>query len=87
MDPAMTMETGEADQPLWWRYWVPTYTNLRDDKVALFATFLSAGTYEYTFNVQATLPGEFSVLPAYAEQMYFTEVWGRSAGARFRVTE
>lgn len=87
MEPAMTMETGEAEQPLWWRYWVPTYTNRRDDKVAIFATFLSAGTYEYTFNVQATLPGDFNVLPAYAEQMYFNEVWGRSAGQTFSVTE
>lgn len=87
MDPMMTMEQGETDRPLWWRYWVPTYTDLRDDKVALFASFLSAGTYEYTFNVQATLSGEFRVLPAYAEQMYFNDVWGRSAGQTFTVTE
>lgn len=85
--PMMTLEEETGDQPSWWRYWVPTYTDLRDDKVALFATFLSAGTYEYTFNVQATLPGTFNVLPAYAEQMYFNEVWGRSAGGQFSVTE
>jgi alpha-2-macroglobulin len=87
-DPRLT--TGDEAQiagPTWWRYWVPSYTDMRDDKVALFATFLSAGTYEYTFEVRASLPGEFRVLPAYAEQMYFTEVWGRSAGETFTITD
>ena len=79
-------EDGESTGPTWWRDWVPSYTDMRDDKVALFATFLSAGTYEYTFNVQATVPGEYRVLPAYAEQMYFTEVWGRSAGSTLTIT-
>jgi uncharacterized protein YfaS (alpha-2-macroglobulin family) len=60
---------------------------MRDDKVALFATYLRAGTYEYTFQVRASVPGEYRVLPVYAEMMYFNEVWGRSAGALFTVTE
>jgi uncharacterized protein YfaS (alpha-2-macroglobulin family) len=88
VDPSMTMEgEEEISGPTWWHYWVPSYTDMRDDKVAVFATFLTAGTYEYTFNVRASLPGEFRVLPAYAEQMYFTEVWGRSAGDTFTITE
>ncbi|MCC6453744.1 MAG: Ig-like domain-containing protein [Caldilineaceae bacterium] len=86
VDPSITMED-KVSGPTWWRYWVPSYTDMRDDKVAVFATFLSAGTYEYTFNVRAGIPGEFRVLPAYAEQMYFTEVWGRSAGDTFTITE
>jgi uncharacterized protein YfaS (alpha-2-macroglobulin family) len=87
-DPRLT--TGEETTipgPTWWWYWIPTYTDIRDDKVAVFATFLSAGTYEYTFNVRASVPGEYRVLPAYAEQMYFTDVWGRSAGDTFRITD
>ena len=56
-------------------------------KSPLFSTYLPAGTYEYTFNVQASLPGEYRVLPAHAEMMYFPEVWGRSAGSLFTVTE
>ena len=88
MDPRLTMgEETELAGPTWWRYWIPSYTDMRDDKVALFATFLAAGTYEYTFEVRASLPGEFRVLPAYAEQMYFTEVWGRSAGETFTITD
>jgi hypothetical protein len=53
--------------------------------VALFATELSAGTYEYTYQMRASLPGQFQVLPAVAYQMYFPEVWGRSAGAEFTI--
>lgn len=70
-----------------WRFWTPSYTDLRDDRVALFATRLPAGTYEYTFQVRATIPGEYRVLPVYGEMMYFNEVWGRSTGAQFTVTE
>jgi alpha-2-macroglobulin len=70
-----------------WGFWTPTYTDIRDDKVALFATRLPAGAYEYTFQVRATLPGEYRVLPVYGEMMYFNEVWGRSSGSLFTVGE
>lgn len=74
-------------QEFWWRYWVPTYTDMRDEKVALFADFLAAGSYDYTFQVRASIPGEYRVLPAHAELMYFPDVWGRSSGALFTVVE
>lgn len=87
-NPYMEME-GESQEsgPTWWRYWVPSHTDMRDDKVAVFATFLQAGTYEYTFNARASVPGEYKVLPTFAEQMYFTDVWGRSDGTTFTVTD
>ena len=34
-----------------WYDWTPSFTDYRDDKVTLFATYLPAGTYEYTFQV------------------------------------
>jgi uncharacterized protein YfaS (alpha-2-macroglobulin family) len=70
----------------WWN-WTPAAIDYRDDKVALFATYLPAGTYAYTFQVRATLPGEYRVLPAHGEMMYFPEVWGRSGGELFTVSE
>ncbi len=83
-DPTLTpVEPNQAS----WRFWTPSYTDLRDDRVALFATRLPAGTYEYTFQVRATTPGEYRVLPVYGEMIYFDEVWGRSTGAQFTVTE
>ncbi len=76
-------EPVDGDAP--WFWWTPTSTDLRDEKVALFATELPAGTYEYTYQMRASLPGQFQVLPAVAYQMYFPEVWGRSAGAVFGI--
>jgi uncharacterized protein YfaS (alpha-2-macroglobulin family) len=68
-----------------WGVWTPSFTDYRDEKVTLFATYLPAGAYEYTFLARASLPGEFRVLPVHGEMMYFPEVWGRSAGALFTV--
>ncbi|MCB0104430.1 MAG: hypothetical protein KDE53_00920, partial [Caldilineaceae bacterium] len=39
----------DAGKPWWW--WTPTNIDLRDEKLALMATYLPAGTYEYTFQV------------------------------------
>jgi hypothetical protein len=75
------------NQPTSWYAWTPSYTDLRDDRVALFTTRLAAGVYEYTFQARATVPGEYRVLPVYGAMMYFSEVWGRSGGALFTVTE
>lgn len=93
IDNRLETESSQFEQPVvevvgaqeWWRSWTPTFVDIRDDKVALFSTFLQAGTVQYTFQVRATVPGEYGVLPAYAEQMYFPEVWGRSAAMRFMV--
>ncbi|MCO5213078.1 MAG: MG2 domain-containing protein [Caldilinea sp.] len=70
-----------------WYGWTPSFTDYRDDKVTLFATWLPSGTYEYTFQVRASLPGEFRVLPVHGEMMYFPEVWGRSGGELFTVNK
>lgn len=81
-DPGMIQNNGGG---YWWWQWQPTHVDTQDDRVAFYATFLPAGTYEYTFQVRATVPGEYRVRPAYTEQMYFTEVWGRSEGSLFIV--
>ncbi|RME47767.1 MAG: alpha-2-macroglobulin, partial [Chloroflexi bacterium] len=67
----------------WWSYW--TQSQLLDQKVALFATFLRRGTYEYTYLMRASVAGDFNVPPAHAEEMYFPEVFGRSSGGLFSV--
>ncbi|MCE7990130.1 MAG: hypothetical protein DYG89_53985 [Caldilinea sp. CFX5] len=69
-------------RPLW-----PSYVDTRDDKVALFATYLPAGHYYVTVPVRATLAGSYRVLPAYAEMMYFTQVMGRSGGVQLVIEE
>jgi len=76
---AAAAELTRADElaPYWWYF---SETQLRDEKVALFATYLSRGTYEYTYLIRASIPGRFLTLPANAYEMYFPEVFGRSDG-------
>lgn len=69
----------------WWRWQWYTSQQFRDDRVTLFAPSLGRGSYHYTYVVRATVPGEFNVIPAIAQERYFPEVYGRSDGALVRV--
>ena len=68
-----------------WGWWWFSHSEMRDEKMALFAEYLPRGTYEYTYLMRASVAGEYLVIPTTAEQMYFPEVFGRSDGARFTV--
>jgi hypothetical protein len=68
----------------WWWF---SHTELRDERAVLFATYLPRGTYEYTYLIRASLPGEYGVIPTNAYQMYFPETFGRGDGGTFTITE
>jgi uncharacterized protein YfaS (alpha-2-macroglobulin family) len=68
-----------------WGWWYFTHSELYDDRVAVFASYLPAGTYEYTYVIRPSIAGQFKVMPASAEQTYFPEVFGRSEGALFTI--
>jgi uncharacterized protein YfaS (alpha-2-macroglobulin family) len=77
-----------ADQAYRWGYWGWWWfnqTQVRDEKVVLFAEYLPAGTYEYTYIMRASLAGQYQVMPATAREFYFPEVFGRSEGSIFVV--
>ncbi len=92
---ATTSIVGEApaiertDRRNRWGYgwWYFSHSELRDEKAVLFATFLPKGTYEYTYQIRASLPGEYHIIPTHAEQMYFPEVFGRGDGGLFRIEQ
>jgi len=69
----------------WWRWY--SRSELRDEKVVLFADSLPAGTYEYSYTFRATLPGDYHVLPTVAKEFYFPEVFGRSDGRLLTIGE
>ena len=69
----------------WWRWY--SRSEMRDDRVVLFADYLPAGTYEYTYTFRATLPGEYQVIPTTASEFYFPEVFGRGDGRLFVIGE
>ena len=68
-----------------WGWWWFSNTDLRDEKVVLSATYLPAGTYEYTYRLNVALAGEYNVIPTTAFETYFPEVFGRGDGVVFTV--
>ncbi len=63
------------------------YTERRDSGVNLFATWLPAGVYTYTYKARATTVGTFAWPGAKVERMYEPEEFGRSYEGVFLVTE
>ncbi|MCL4237436.1 MAG: Ig-like domain-containing protein [Anaerolineae bacterium] len=74
-------------EPRWyWGWWLFDRSELRDEQLNLYADFLPSGTYVYTYQVRASVPGEFQTMPSHAYAFYFPEVFGRGAGTLFTVT-
>jgi uncharacterized protein YfaS (alpha-2-macroglobulin family) len=69
-----------------WSRWYD-HVNLRDERVEVFTTLLSPGTYSYTYFARATTLGEFVVPPPKAEEMYQPETFGRGPGDRVVIRE
>ena len=67
----------ESGQDRWWGSF--NHTELRDDRVLLFADYLRRGEHSYTYVARATTPGTFVHPPVQAELMYQPEINGRTA--------
>ena len=64
----------------WWRYGFD-HVEKRDDRVLLFATWLSPGEHVYKYQARVTTPGTFMLPSTHAEAMYTPEVFGRFEGS------
>ncbi len=82
---APSIERTDRRDPWGYGWWWFSHAELRDEKALLFASYLPKGTYVYRYQIRASLPGEFNVIPTHAEEMYFPEVFGRSDGGLFRI--
>jgi hypothetical protein len=82
-DPSLRRE---GSRYWWWWNWY-SHSEMRDEKVVLFADTLGAGTYEYSYTFRATLPGDYHVIPTVAKEFYFPEVFGRSEGRILTIGE
>ncbi|MEZ4453942.1 MAG: MG2 domain-containing protein [Nannocystaceae bacterium] len=71
----------------WFPWWTWDHTELRDDRLLLFADRLPAGVYTYSYLARATTIGEFQLPPIHAEGMYTPERFGHSASGVLRVVE
>jgi alpha-2-macroglobulin len=71
-------ETSNPSDSRWWYGTWFDHQNRRDEQAEAFATFLPAGTYDYSYVARATTPGSFVVPATKAEQIYEPESFGRS---------
>ncbi|MEJ2368444.1 MAG: alpha-2-macroglobulin family protein, partial [Acidobacteriota bacterium] len=72
-----------------WRDWFMRggwdHVERHDDRVQLFATWLSEGKHVFKYLCRATTAGTFRAGSAHVEEMYEPEVWGRSSSVEFTV--
>ena len=80
-----TLSRSDSRYGWWWNWY--SRSELRDDRVALFASRLGKGTYEYSYTMRVTSVGKFNVIPTFVNQQYFPDVFGRSDGKLLTVTK
>jgi hypothetical protein len=73
-----------AGRSRWWNWWY-TRRELRDDRVALFQTFLNARDSEFWYLLKVVNPGQFRISPARASGMYEPGRFATSAPASLEV--
>ena len=76
-------DEAKNDRGDWWGGF--SHAENYDDRVQVYADFLSSGEHVWRYLVQATSPGKFSQPSAWVEQMYEPEIFGRTAGAEVGV--
>jgi uncharacterized protein YfaS (alpha-2-macroglobulin family) len=86
VDPSYAVEGKEQEKKLpntidnaWGWYWGNFNRNEKyDDRILIFADDLGPGDHTYSYLVQATTPGTFTIPSTWAESMYEPEVFGRT---------
>jgi hypothetical protein len=71
-------DEGEDDADERWAWNAFSYSELRDDRVTLFADVLPAGVHTYTYLARATSYGTYRLPATRAEGMYEPEVFGNT---------
>lgn len=57
-----------------------------DDRVQVFADYMTAGEHKWSYLIQATTPGKWRVPAATVEEMYKPEVFGRTASGTVEIS-
>ncbi|MBY0355429.1 MAG: hypothetical protein K2Q12_06820, partial [Rickettsiales bacterium] len=65
--------------------WSFYHQELRHDAVRFYADYLPAGHYHLSYTAQAIAEGEFSLLPMKAEEMYDTDIFGKTSAETLKV--
>ena len=82
-------DSGELADSSDWQNWFRSggfdHIERHDDRIQLFATRLSEGLHEFSYIVRATTAGTFRTAPARAEEMYSSEIFGRTGTTTIEV--
>jgi len=76
-DSDLVWQAQDDVESRWWGSF--NYTQIKDDRVLLFADYLDSGTHTYVYVARATTPGTFRHPSVQAEMMYRPEINGRTA--------
>lgn len=80
-------QNGRGFRRSWgWRWWYAD-RDVRDEKVAFFATNIAARSYTLTYIMRAQIPGQYSVMPSVASLMYYPEVRGNSGSEKLTIVD
>jgi alpha-2-macroglobulin len=85
--PTTTVDRGRGTQRWWWPWFRFDHTQMRDDRMLLFADHLPAGVYTYAYTAAATTRGHFALPPVKAEAMYEPEIFGHGSSSRVRIVD
>lgn len=66
-------------------HWSFYHKELRHHAVRFYSEYLPAGNYHLSYVAQAVAPGDFTVIPLHAEEMYNPDVYGKSMPASLKV--
>ncbi len=79
----------------WFRYsdwssygisrWSFYHQELRHNAARFYSEYLPAGNYHLSYTAQAIAPGDFVVMPVYAEEMYDPDVYGKGGTVELKV--
>ncbi|HLY27693.1 MAG TPA: Ig-like domain-containing protein [Aggregatilineales bacterium] len=76
---------GQSSWYWYWGWWYVDRTEIRDQQMDLYASYLPRGTYTFTYQLRATVAGQFRTMPTHANPFYYPDVFGRSDGTLFTV--
>ena len=65
--------------------WSFYHQELRHDAAHFYSEYLPAGRYHLSYVAQVIVPGQFTILPVHAEEMYDPDVFGQGVPAVLEV--
>lgn len=85
-EPEYDAEARKKQGEYEWFWWY-AHRELRDEKVAFFATEVLRKEYLFSYVMRAQIPGRYSAMPSVASLMYYPEVRGNGSPSTVTIVE